>query len=83
MSLGPSLIKLLSQKLEPSAMIERKFKGYDLMIKTDEEGNAILLFMGKKTESGTINGHRFARRLVKNADGIIIKDHWDDKGKTY
>lgn len=82
MALGPDLLKILSKTYEPLIFIERKFRGYDLAFKTDEEGNPILLFMGKKNESGTIRGHRYARRLIKSDDGKVIKDHWDDKGRT-
>jgi hypothetical protein len=82
MSLGPALIKILSKTYEPSTLIERKFRGYDIAFKTDESGNPILLFIGKKTEAGTIRGERYARRLVKDNEGNVIKDHWDDKGKA-
>ncbi len=80
MPLGEPIIKILSKQYEPSAFIERRFKSYDLGFKTDGEGNPIVLFMGKKNAEGTIIGHRYARRLLKDKDGRIIKDHWDDKG---
>ena len=81
MALGETLIKLLSKKYDASTMIDRKFKGYDISFKTDEEGNPVLLFLGKKMENGMIKGQRYARRLLKDKDGKIVKDHWDDKGK--
>lgn len=62
-------------------MFERKFKGYDIAFKTDDEGNPILLFIGKKNDQGLIKGQRYARRLLKDKSGTIIKDHWDDKGR--
>lgn len=80
MALGSKLIKLLSKKYEVNSFIEKRFLQYDLGFKTDEEGNAILLFIGTKDSTGKIRGHRYARRLVKDANGTIIKDHWDDKG---
>jgi len=61
-------------------MIEKKFQRYDLAFKTDEEGNPILLFIGRKDDNGRIRGNRYARRLVKDEAGNIVKDHWDDKG---
>lgn len=82
MALGPDLLKMMSKKYEPSRFFERRFKRYDIAFKTDEEGNPVLLFVGKKNEQGTIKGQRYARRLVKDDAGTIIKDHWDDKGKT-
>ncbi len=54
MELSEDLQKKLARKFEPASMVEMKFKDYDILFKTDEEGNAILLFVGKKTELGTI-----------------------------
>jgi len=82
MALSEDLQKKLSKKFEPSAMIEMKYKGYDLAFKTDEDGNAILLFMGRKSEEGSIKGERYARTLKKDQQGKIFKDHWELKGKA-
>jgi hypothetical protein len=82
MPLGPAILKLLSKKYEANAFVEKRFHRYDLGFKTDEEGNPIVLFMGSKENSGKIRGRRYARRLVKDSHGAIIKDHWDDKGPT-
>lgn len=80
--IGDDLQKKLRKLFEPSTMVEMKYKGYDLSFKTDDEGNAIQLFMGKKTEKGTIQGERYARTLKKDKDGIVLKDHWELKGKA-
>jgi hypothetical protein len=80
MPLGPAIIKILNKKYEPSSFIEKRFQRFDLGFKTDEEGNPVLLFMGTKDATGHIRGRRFARRLLKDVHGKIIKDHWDDKG---
>jgi hypothetical protein len=82
MALNEELTKKLAKKYDPSSMVDMKYKGYDLSFKTDEEGNAILLFIGKKTEQGTIKGERYARTLKKDRDGKVIKDHWELKGKA-
>lgn len=82
MKLSDDLQKKLSKIYEPSSMVELNYKGYDLCLKTDEEGNAILLFIGKKTENGTIKGERYARTLKKDREGKIFKDHWELKGKA-
>ncbi len=63
-------------------MIEMKCKGYDLSFKTEEGGNAVLLFIGKKTKQGAIKGERYARTLKKDREGKIFKDHWELKGKA-
>ena len=82
MALGSDLLKMLSKTYEARTFVERRFKGYDIGFKTNDEGSPIVLFIGKKTADGTIKGQRYARRLVKDKNGNIIKDHCDDKGKT-
>ncbi len=63
-------------------MVDMTFKGNDLSFKTDENGNPILLFIGKKTSNGSIKGERYARTLKRDPKGTIIKDHWELKGKA-
>ena len=82
MALSEDLQKKLGKLYEPLSMIEMKYKGYDIAFKTDEEGNAVLLFIGKKTEQGTIKGERYARTLKKDREGKIFKNHWEMKGKA-
>jgi len=82
MILGEELLKILNKTYEPSEMIESAFKRYALAFKTDEAGRPILLFIGTKDEAGKIKGERFARRLAIDNDGVITKDHWDNKGKA-
>lgn len=80
MKLGPALLKILSKTYEGSSLISMKFKAYDLAVKTDEEGNAVLAFLGKLDKHGQVKGVRYARTLKKDAGGTIIKDHWELKG---
>lgn len=82
MKIGENLLKKLNKKYEPSSMVSMKFREYDMALKTDEEGNPVLLFIGKANEAGTIKGDRYARRLLKDKEGKTIKDHWDYKGKV-
>lgn len=82
MKLSEDLQKNLAKKYEPSSIIDFTYKGYDLSIKTDEDGNAILLFIGKRNDQGTIKGERYARTLKKDREGKIFKDHWELKGKA-
>jgi hypothetical protein len=82
MRLGNDVLKILGRIYEPDAMVERRMGRYDLAFKTDENGRPVLLFLGKADENGRIKGERFARRLVTGTDGQIIKDHWDNKGRT-
>jgi hypothetical protein len=81
MKFGQQLLALLGKTYEPSAMIAMPFQRYDLDFKTDEGSRPLLLFIGKKDAQGKIKGTRYARRLVTAADGSIMKDHWDSKGK--
>ena len=82
MKIGPELKKKLSKTYQPSSMVDMEFKGNDVSFKTDADGNPVLLFIGKRNETGTIKGERFSRTLKCDASGIVIKDHWDLKGKA-
>ena len=82
MALSEHLESKLKKRYEPSTMVTMRYKGNDLSFKTDEEGNAILLFIGERTENGNIKGERYARRLLKDERGVVIKDHWERKGKA-
>ena len=82
MKIGENLLKKLNKKYEPSSMVNLQFRGYDLALKTDDEGNPVLLFIGKANEAGIIKGDHYARRLLKDKEGKVIKDHWDYKGKV-
>lgn len=82
MALSPDLIKKLSQVYAPDTMVDLTWRGQDLTVKTDAHGQAILLFIGKRTVDGKIRGERYARRLLKDASGKVTKDHWDAKGKS-
>jgi hypothetical protein len=82
MSLGPDLVKKISRKHEPSALVPMRFRNYDLLLRTDEQGNAVQLFIGKSDHKGRIKGERYVRNMVFDREGKLIKDHWDRKGKT-
>jgi len=82
MKLNEGLAKLLNRKYEPTSLVYLEFKGKDIAIKTDKNGNAILAFVGQKNEIGNIKGERYARTLRFDKDGKIIKDHWELKGKA-
>jgi hypothetical protein len=82
MALSPALLKKLAQIYAPDSLVDLQWRGQDLTIKTDEAGNAVLLFIGRRMEDGKIRGERYARRLLRDAGGAVIKDHWDAKGKS-
>lgn len=81
MKLGKDIQKILGQTYPTETMVSRRMGRYDLAFKTDDRGRPVLLFLGKADEQGKIKGERFARRLVTDDTGAVIKDHWDNKGK--
>jgi hypothetical protein len=82
MKLSEDLQKKLHKIYEPSSVINMKYRGNDLAVKTDENGNAILLFIGQIQQNGKIKGERFVRTLKFDREGKLIKDHWELKGKA-
>jgi hypothetical protein len=82
MAIGEDLLKKLRKKFEPSAMVRFRYRTNDIAVQTDKEGNAILLFIGKMDEEGTIRGDRYSRVMVRGKDGAVVKDHWDRKGRA-
>lgn len=82
MKLSSALQELLSKIYAPSSMLEMQFRGNDIAFKTDDAGNPVLLFIGRKNEKGQIRGERYARTLKRNREGVILKDHWELKGKA-
>jgi hypothetical protein len=82
MSLGDELLKKINKTFEPSAKLSLRYKGYDLVLITDKDGNAVQLFMGKAAADGSIKGDRYARTLKHDREGRLIKDHWERKGKS-
>lgn len=82
MKLQESLIKKLSQTYESSAMFNLRFRENDVAFKTDDKGNPVFMFIGKKGADGKVKGVRYSRTLIYDKDGNKIKDHWDRKGKT-
>lgn len=82
MELKEPILKILHRKYAPDQVIQSTFKRYDLVFKTDKDGNPVLLFLGKMESNGHIRGERYARRLVFDQKGDTIKDHWEHKGKA-
>lgn len=82
MALSDDLIKKLKQKFEASTTIQFRYRTNDVVVQSDEEGNAIRAFIGKENDEGIIKGDRYSRILKRNKEGNIIKDHWERKGKA-
>lgn len=82
MKLSEALLKKLKAKYEPSTTIPLRFRNNDLVIRTDKEGNAIQVFIGKANDEGRVKGERYSRTIIKDREGRLIKDHWECKGKA-
>ena len=82
MHLRKPILKILNKKYERASFIECTFRKYDLAFKTDDQGNPILLFLGKKSSNGFIKGERYVRILRYDTSGKVIKDHWERKGEA-
>ncbi len=82
MKLSEGLQAKLSKKYTPSSLVNLQYNGKDVSVKTDEEGNPVLAFVGKRTEEGKIRGDRYSRVLKYDNQGKVMKDHWDLKGKA-
>lgn len=82
MNLSDDLQRKLKKRYNPDTFTEMKYKGLDLMFKTDDEGNPMVLFIGRRAGENKIKGERYVRTLKKDQEGNVMKDHWDLKGKT-
>jgi hypothetical protein len=80
------LHRLLDQKLskiyEPSSRIDDVFKGYDITFITNDLGEPVTLFFGKRRPDGAIAGERYTR-TIKRQPGTtqVLSSHWDLRGK--
>ncbi len=82
MPLGDDLIRRISKKFGSSETISLRYRNYDVVLKTDADGNAKQMFIGKADANGNITGDRYIRVLKHDQEGNIIKDHWDRKGRA-
>ena len=82
MSLGTDILKKLNRKFEPSSTTQFRYRTNDVVVQSDEEGNAIRAFIGKANDEGIVKGDRYSRVLKKDKEGKLIKDHWERKGKA-
>jgi hypothetical protein len=82
MKLNDHLQEELKKSYQPSSLITKRYKGNDIVFKTDEDGYPVLLFIGLMNERGWVKGQRYSRTLKIDHTGRIIKDHWELKGKS-
>lgn len=82
MTLSSDLIKKLNAKFGAFTATQFRYRNNDIVVQTDEEGNAVRAFIGKANDEGIVKGDRYSRVLKKDKEGNIIKDHWERKGKA-
>jgi hypothetical protein len=82
MPLHHELDKKLSKTFEPSSRIDDVFKGYDITFVTNEHGEPVTLFFGKRRPDGLIAGERYTRTIKRQPGSQEVKSsHWDLRGK--
>lgn len=82
MPLHPELDKKLSKTFEPKTSIDDVFKGYDITFVTNEYGEPVTLFFGKRRPDGLIAGERYTRTIKRQPGSLAVKSsHWDNQGK--
>ena len=79
--LEKDILKLLDQNYPALSVTETRYQDLDVAFKTDSNGIPVLLFIGKKDESGRIRGERYTRKISVTAGGNI-KDNWEHRGKV-
>jgi hypothetical protein len=83
MALGPKLTEKLNKVFTPESRLDQHYNGKDLTIITNEEGEPVTLFIGKRQEDGSISGERYVRKIIRDPKtGKVQRSHWDLKGKV-
>lgn len=83
MALSEKLEAKLNKIYSAKTRVDDVFKGNDITFMTNEQGEPVTLFIGKRGEDGAIKGERYVRKIVRSEDGSkIVKSHWDNKGKV-
>ncbi|MBC6608113.1 hypothetical protein H8B13_14900 [Hymenobacter sp. BT188] len=84
MPLHRLLFDKLNKIYEPSATIDDVFKGHDITFVTNENGEPVMLFIGKRRPDGVIIGERYKRTIKRaSGDAQAAASHWDLKGKSH
>lgn len=82
MPLHAELDKKLSKTFEPRTSIDDVFKGYDITFVTNEHGEPVTLFFGKRRPDGLIAGERYTRTIKRQPGSLAVKSsHWDLRSK--
>ena len=82
MPLNPKLEKIVAKIYPADETIHNQYNGKDFTLKTNENGEAVTLFIGKRNEDGTISGERYVRNFKTDSKTGERTSHWDLKGRT-
>ena len=83
MAINPKLMKVLEKTYAAQERYDQKLLGNDITFITNEHGEPVTLFIGKRRDDGSIIGERYVRRIVRKPDSLEIqKSHWENKGKV-
>lgn len=83
MPINLKLEKLLEKVYEPSKRYDSKYAGKDITYITNELGEPVTLFIGRRNDDGSIAGERYVRRILRQPQGnIILRSHWEQKGSV-
>ncbi|MFN3404808.1 MAG: hypothetical protein ACK40G_11970 [Cytophagaceae bacterium] len=80
--LGNFLIKKLEKKYKPCTRIDAILGNKDISFFTNEQGEPVTIFIGKRKSNGHISGEQYTRKIKKRVDGEITESHWDNKGRV-
>lgn len=80
--MGKALEAKMDKTYKPSSRIDMEFRGKDVTFYTNENGEPITLYIGRRKENGDIAGEVYSRRIKKRENGAIKESHWDNQGKV-
>jgi hypothetical protein len=81
-SLSKALMDKLNKRYGIHSRIDDVFKGNDITFFTNEFGEPVTLYIGKRMEGGYIKGECYFRRIKKREGDMIKESHWDRQGKV-
>jgi len=83
MPLNSKLKAKLEKVYKPDARIDDTYHGKDITFITNEHGEPVTLYIGKRKDDGAIAGERYVRKIVRKPNSQeILKSYWDLKGKV-
>jgi hypothetical protein len=80
--LSGALEDKLNKRYGAHSRVDDVFRGNDITFFTNEFGEAVTLYIGKRMEGGNIKGECYFRRIKKREGDIIKESHWDKQGKV-